>query len=216
MAKKKKKEEVIVIPKPKYNTLSISIVGDTQLQVHRLGKKMAEEFRDRDAGKPKKKKAVRDYDEEYMDSLYFIDKDGFEVEAPEKITKTTRFGFPSSAFKKAMVAGARQFDNIKMTELRGRFFVNQFQPYVEIKGKPEMQEFWRRVGGKGPGTGTPHLGIRAIFKVWSAKLEIRYLESGISQESILNLLSTAGFTVGCGEDRPDKSGGTFGMWHLSK
>lgn len=213
MAKKAKKEDIIVIPKPQYETMNVPIVGDTQLQCHRLGKKMSQEFEDRDYNRPKKK-VPRDYDQEYLDSLYYINADGFEVEAPKKLTKTTRYGFPSSAFKKAMISAARQFSNIKMTELRGRFFVNQFQPFVEIKGKPELQKFWRRIGGKGPGTGTPDNGIRAVFPTWSAMLEIRFLESSISAESIINLLGTAGFSVGVGEDRPDKSGGTFGMWHI--
>lgn len=211
----KKKEEIIIIPKPKYKRIEVKIVCDTGMHVHRLGKKMMQEFDDRDHNKPKPTRAARDYDQEFLDSLYYIDANGFEVTAPAKLSKTTRYGFPSSAFKKAMISAARQFDNIKMTELRGRFFVNQFQPFVEIKGKPLLDKFWRRIGGKGPGTGTPDIGIRATFPVWSAKLELRFLESGISAESVLNLLSTAGFSVGVGEDRPDKSGGTSGMWHIA-
>jgi len=210
-----KKEELIVIPKPKYETVNVKIVGDTRLNVHRLGKKMMQEFDDRDHNKPKPKRAARDYPKEYLDSLYYINKHGEEVLAPKALTKTTRFGFPSSAFKKAMIFAARQFDNVKMTEIRGRFFVNQYQRHVEIKGKPELDKFWRRIGGKGPGTGTPDIGIRATFPSWTAKLEIRFLENVISAESVLNLLSVAGFSVGVGEDRPDKSGGTCGMWHIA-
>ena len=51
----KKKEEVIVIPKPKYETIKVNIVGDTPINVHRLGKKMMQEFDDRDHNKPKPK-----------------------------------------------------------------------------------------------------------------------------------------------------------------
>ena len=210
-----KKHEVIVIPKPEYETITVKIVGDTRLNVHRLGKKMMQEFEDRDHNKPKPKRAARNYPNEFIDSLYYIDKQGEEVASPKAITKTTRFGFPASAFKKAMIFAARQFDNVKMTEIRGRFFVNQHQQYVEIKGKPQLDKFWRRIGGKGPGTGTPDIGIRARFPVWSAELEIRFLENVISAESVLNLLSVAGFSVGIGEDRPDKSGGTCGMWHIA-
>ena len=212
----KKKEEVIVIPKPKYETIKVRIVSDTPINVHRMGKKMMQEFEDRDHNKPKPKRAARDYDKEFLDSLYYINARGEEIEPPAAITKSTRFGFPSSAFKKAMIFAARQFDNVKMTEIRGRFFVNQHQQFVEIKGKPQMDKFWRRIGGKGPGTGTPDIGIRARFPLWSAELELRFLENVISAESVLNLLSVAGFSVGVGEDRPDKSGGTFGMWHIKE
>jgi hypothetical protein len=210
----KKKEEVIVIPKPKYETIKVKIIGDTRINVHRLGKKMQQEFEDRDYDKPKPKRGPRDYKQEFLDSLYYIDAKGFEVKPPKTLSKTTRYGFPSSAFKKAMIYAARQFDNLTMASLKGRFFVNQYQPFVEIKGKPQLDKFWRRIGGKGPGTGTPDNGIRATFLVWSAELEIRFLENVISAESVLNLLSVAGFSVGVGEDRPDKSGGTCGMWHI--
>ena len=213
MAKKEKKTE-IVIPLPKYKILNVKLIGDTKINIHRLGKKMMQEFEDRDKNKPKPKRGARDFQEEFMDSLYFIDPKGFEVARPKSLTKDVRIGFPSSAFKKAMVFAARQFDNLKMSELKGRFFVNQFTPFVEIKGTPRLEKFNRRIGGKGPGTGTPDNGIRAEVFPWSAEVQIRFLENVISAESILNLLSVAGFAVGVGEDRPDKSGGTGGMWHI--
>lgn len=216
MAKKEKQsEQVITIPAPQYETLKVKIIGDTPIQIHRLGKKMLQEFEDRDHNKPKPKRQARDYDTEFLDSLYYVDSNGQEVVPPKQITKTTRFGFPSSAFKKAMVFSARQFDNLKMAELKGRFFVNKEQQYVEIKGKPEIDKFWRRIGGKGPGTGTPDIGIRGKIFPWSADLEIKFLKNVISAESIIHLLSVAGFSVGIGEDRPDKNGGTFGCWHIA-
>jgi len=218
---KNEKKEVIEIPKPNYGVIQIKIGGDTPLNIHRLGKKMLQEFEDRDKNKPKPKRQARDYEREFIDSLYFIDSDGCEIPTPDVIPTLkgfkkmgVRIGFPSSAFKKAMVFAARQFDNLKMTELRGRFFVNQFTPFVQIEGVPVLDKFWRRIGGKGPGTGTPDIGIRATVFPWSASLEIRFLKNVISAESVLNLLSTAGFSVGIGEDRPDKSGGTFGTWHI--
>ena len=207
---------VIEIPPPQYATLTAVIEGDTEINIHRLGKKLQDEFEARDSNKPIPKKQKRNYDEEFIDSIYFIDKNGFPIDAPKKITSSTLIGFPSSGFKKAMVFAARQFKNLKMTELRGRFFVNQYTPFVRIEGKPKVDKFWRRIGGKGPGTGTPDIGIRAKVFPWKATLEIRYLKNLISAESILNLLNTAGFSVGVGEDRPDKNGNTFGMWHVAE
>jgi hypothetical protein len=208
----KKKEEVITIKKMKEAVGEFTIVGDTELHIHRLGKKLAEEFRARDANKPIKKTGPRDCQAEFMDSLYYIDAGGNEIAAPKKLSAKTRYGFPASGFKKAMVSAGRQYKNIKMTELKGRFFV--LGKHVEIKGKPVLDEFWRRIGGKGPGTGTPDLGIRATFLEWRATLRIRYLVELISADSIVNLLSTAGICVGCGEDRPEKTGNTGGMWHV--
>lgn len=213
MAKKKQTEQLITINKPNFKYLTINIVGTEPLNIHRLGKKLKDEFDARDQNKPIKKKGPRDKQAEFLDSLYYIDSDYKEVPAPKKITKTTHFGFPSSGFKKAMVFACRQFKNLKMAEMRGRFFV--LNRFVEIKGKPVIDEFWRRIGGKGPGTGTPDIGVRALFLEWKAKLYIRYNADVISADSIVNLLSTAGFSVGIGEDRPDKSGNTFGMWEIA-
>lgn len=197
--------------------IEVTIVGDTPLKVHRIGKKYQQELDDKDHGKPKKKNVERDYDYEFRDSLYIIDKNGCQIDGPvpEKLTPKMQFGFPSSSIKKAMVYSARQFGkDVKMSELKGRFFVNQFSPFFEIKGTPKIDKFMRRIGGSGPGTGTPDNGIRASFDVWSATLEIRFLKNLITAESVLNLLSVAGFSVGIGEDRPDKTGGTCGMWHI--
>ena len=208
----KKQEQIIMIKKPNIDYLKIDIVGDTPVNIHRLGKKLKDEFDFRDQNKPIKKRGARDKHTEFMDSLYYINAKCEEVETPKTITPSTKFGFPSSGFKKAMVYAARQYQNIKMTELRGRFFV--MNAYVEIKGKPVMDEFWRRIGGKGPGTGTPDIGVRAVFPKWSASLHIKYNKDVISAESVVNLLQTAGLSVGIGEDRPDKAGNTFGMWHV--
>lgn len=210
-----KKETIINIKKPAIKHIEFTIVGDEPLNIHRLGKKLQIEFEERDAGKPKKSKkgVARDVNAEFLDSLYYITPNFKEAPAPKKITASTRFGFPASGLKKAMVYAARQFASLKMTELRGRFFVEHH--FIQIEGKPEIDRFWRRVGGKGPGTGTPDIGTRATFPEWKAKVYIRYNSDVISADSIANLLDTAGFSVGLGEDRPDKSGNTFGMWHVA-
>lgn len=208
----KKKEEPIIIKKPDFRMLEVKIKGITPLNVHRLGKKLQQEFEERDQNKPKKKKGPRDYEVEFRDSLYYIDKNNIETTAPKKISAKTRFGYPASGLKKAMVFAARQYDNLKMTELKGRFFV--IGEFIHIEGKPEMDKFWRRIGGKGPGTGTPDIGIRAVFKDWKSKIQIRYNADVISAESVINLLATAGQAVGLGEDRPDKNGNSYGQWEV--
>jgi len=217
MAKKKKEENVgpVILKAPNFRTIRVKIEGTSPLNVHRLGKKLRIEFEERDAGKPKKgKKGVaRDKDAEFRDSLYYIDTNGNEIDMPKKITSKTRYGFPASGFKKAMVSACREYDNLEMTAARGRFFV--LGQFVEIKGRPVKDEYWRRIGKvRGSGSGTPDIGVRAAFPSWSAELQIRFNADTISAESVLNLLATAGVCVGIGEDRPGKSGNTFGTWKL--
>ncbi len=209
---KKQQEQFITVKKPNFQFLTIGIVGKEQLQVHRLGKKLKEQFEQRDANKPIKKNNKRDYNAEYIDALHYIDKDFNEVLAPKMITKSTKFGFPSSGLKKAIISACRNYKNLKMTEIRGRVFV--LNKYVEIKGNPEMQTFWRFIGNKGSGTGTPDIGVRAVFPKWSATLYIRYNADLIDAESVVNLVQSAGESVGIGEDRPERQGNTFGTWDV--
>lgn len=213
MAKRQQKQE-IVIEKPKDKIIELTVIGDSPLYVHRLGKKAKEELDNTKEGKKAKKRKPRNYQEEFLDSLHYIDAKGESVfEPPKKLLKTTRYGFPASGFKKAMISAVRQYQNVKMTEVKGVFFI--LGEFVQIKGTPKLDGFWRRIGGKGPGTGTPDWGIRAKFDKWSAKLTISYTENFISADSIANLLDAAGRCVGIGEDRPEKSGGTFGRWHVA-
>ena len=211
---KKKQEKVIVIQRLKKEFFTVDIVGEEPINIHKLGSKLAREFEERDRGNitKKKKPGPRDYDKEFMDSLYYIDKDCNEVDAPKKITAKTRFGFPASGFKKAMISACRNVPGVAMTEVKGRFYV--LNRFVEIKGRPMKDKFWRRIGGKGPGTGTPDRGIRAVLPSWTATLYIKYYPDLISMDSVINLLHMAGQTEGIGEDRPNKQGNTFGMWFV--
>jgi hypothetical protein len=117
-------------------------------------------------------------------------------------------GFPTIAFKQAAVsAGGRFSDGLKMTELRGAFFIEG--ELVEITGKPTMREDMVRVG-----MGTADIRYRPEFKAWRVSLPIRYNADAISLEQIVNLFNQAGFGVGVGEWRPEKDGSN-GMFHVA-
>lgn len=76
-------------------------------------------------------------------------------------------------------------------------------------------EFWRRIGSKGPGTGTPDIGIRAKFMDWNADVTLKYYPDLISANSVVNILNTSGGCIGLGEDRPGKSGNTWGTFEVA-
>jgi len=198
--------------------LKIHIVGDSPLYIHRLPTKLKIEFEARNSGKAMPKNKIRNRQQEFCESLYWLDKDGNEIPCGDKTIKHKYWGFPASGFKKAAISACRSFKGIKMTEIRGAFHVNG--RYVMIKGKPKIQQeqgcdgIWVREGGKGPGTGTPNIRYRAEFSKWSAVLDITYNANMISADQLYNLFNTAGFSVGVGEDRPDKSGGTGGMFYV--
>ena len=116
-------------------------------------------------------------------------------------------GFPTIAFKQAAVsAGGRFSDGLKMTELRGAFFIDG--ELAEINGEPSMREDMVRVG-----MGTADIRYRPEFKAWKVTLPIKYNADKISLEQLVNLFNLAGFGVGVGEWRPEKDG-QYGMFHV--
>jgi len=214
----KKEIKIVEIHPLNVGHLSIKLVGDSPLWIRRLSAKFKDEIEGRNKGKALPKKKIRDKDEEFRESLYWLDKDSNEIAAGKDVSKHNYWGFPASGFKKAAISACRAFQGIKMTEMKGAFHV--LGRYVRIEGKPQVQKeqdcdgIWVREGGKGPGTGIPNVRYRAEFPVWSAVLNVRYNKNMISPEQIYNLMNTAGFAVGVGEDRPDKAGGQGGMFHV--
>jgi hypothetical protein len=55
------------------------------------------------------------------------------------------------------------------------------------------------------------LRYRPEFAEWSAELEVIYIKSSLTQDSVLSLIDAGGMGVGVGEWRPEKKGdfGTF-------
>lgn len=185
------------------NTLHIPIIGTSPLIVHRWSQKARAELLAPQVTKTRAKKELRDMQAEYEGSLYRFD-DG-------------RYGFPSVAFKSAIVAAARLFDGVTMTTLRPALFVNGEGPerLVELNGEPRLREDIVRVGGKGSGTGTAMTRWRGEFTIWSATLEIVYLPTVLDADSVIALVDASGVS-GVGEWRPGKSDtGSFGTYQLN-
>jgi len=63
------------------------------------------------------------------------------------------------------------------------------------------------------GNGAADIRYRPEFDPWSVDLEIKYNAAVLSAEQIVNLVNLAGFSVGVGDWRPEKSG-THGTFHI--
>lgn len=177
---------MIEIKKQDIQTIQFDVLGITPLLCNRWSEKARREILDKHMGKPKVK-AFKNPEQVYRDSLYEMPSGGY--------------GFPASAFKKAAVRGAKLFD-ITMTDLRQMFFVLADEAgLVRIDGEPEMQEDMVRLNGK-----TPDVRFRGVFPTWSITLNVEYNAGVISAEQLVNLFEVAGFSVGVGEWRPERSG----------
>jgi hypothetical protein len=179
-------------------TLLIPIIGSAPLIMHKFSEKAKRQMLDAMQGR-KTPKAPKDPEGDYAAAAYRMDDGGY--------------GFPAIAFKAATVSAARFFDkSVTMVSLRQTLFFSgemsktEGQMMVRIEGEPIMREDVVRVGNGGT-----DLRYRPQFTEWSTVLEVTYVRSMLTRESVLSLIEAGGLGVGVGEWRPEKKGdmGTF-------
>lgn len=178
-------------------TLRVPIIGTTPLIVHRFSEKAKRKMLDNMQGR-KSPKEPKNPEAEYEAAFYRL-SDG-------------RPGFPTIAFKSATVGAARFYGkNVAMTELRQFLFFkggelgNDGRMLTAIEGEPRMREDLV----KSPND----LRYRPEFPEWSVVLEVVYVTSGLTRNSVLSLIDAGGMGVGVGEWRPEKKG-DFGTYQI--
>lgn len=192
---------ILEIERLRVRTMLVPVKGTSPLIVHRFSEKAKRQMLDAMQG-VKKIKENKDPQAEYNAAFYRF-ADG-------------RYGFPSIGFKDCTVSAARFYSGVTMVLLRQILFVNgelgvDGQQLTEIEGitgepEPIMREDVVRVG-----MGGTDLRYRPQFTEWNATLKVRFIESQLSQASVLSLLDAGGMGVGVGEWRPERGGdmGTF-------
>lgn len=188
---------VVEIDKISAETLRIPIIGTAPLIVHRFSEKAKRQMLDTMQGK-KTPKAPKDPEAEYEAAFYRFADGGY--------------GFPVISFKAAAVEASRFYDkSVTKVGLRQFIFVSgeigvDGVPLARIEGEPRMREDVVRVG-----QGGTDLRYRPEFSAWSTTLDLTFVSSCITRDSVLSLLDAAGMGVGIGEWRPERQGanGTF-------
>ena len=189
----------VVIDQIAAETLSVPIVGTAPLIVHKFSEKAKRQMLDNMQGR-KTPKVAKDPQAEYEAAFYRL-KDG-------------GYGFPAIAFKAATVSASRFYGkSVTMTSLRQFVFVNgepseDGQQMVRIDGEPIMREDVVRVG-----MGGTDLRYRPQFTEWSTVLQVTYVTSALTRDSLLSLIDAGGLGVGVGEWRPEKKG-DFGTYRI--
>lgn len=179
-------------------TLHIPIIGTTPLIMNNWSHKARQMMLDTMQGR-KAVKQIKDPVADFHAALYRLGED--------------TYGMPSLAFKSATVAAARYYSKLNMTDLRQIvFFHGEPSPHcnqllVPIKGTPEMREDAVRTAGRGGAD----LRYRPEFMPWSAVLQVSYVVSSLSFDSLLSLINGGGMGVGIGDWRPERKGenGTY-------
>lgn len=211
MAKKNETTEQAVafeLPKINIQFLTVEVIGDSPLIVHKWSEKAKKEILDKQMKKASAGKEARDPWMDFCNSLYWL------TDMPENPTQddidNARFGFPAVAFKACAIDAAYQQGAIaKKTTARGAFHL--IDELIEIEGKPKMREDMVQIGGMSK---VADIRYRGEFPTWRAKLNIRYNASAISPEQILTMLNLGGFANGVGEWRPSRDG-SFGTFHVA-
>jgi len=177
----------------------VPIIGISPLITHKFSEKAKKQMLDAMQGR-KNPKAPKDPEAEYIAAAYRLDDGGYAA--------------PAIAFKSATVSAARFFGkDVTMVSLRQTLFFSgemsktEGQMMVRIEGgEPTMREDVVRVGNGGT-----DLRYRPFFGEWSATLDVTFVKSMLTRESVLSLIEAGGLGVGVGEWRPEKRGdmGTY-------
>lgn len=191
-------DEQIHIDRIPAETIRVPLVGTSPLIVHRFSEK-AKQMLDAMQGR-KTPKEPKDPEAEFQSSLYFL-KDG------------ETYGFPVIAFKAATVGAGRFYSQLTMTSLKQSLFFrgepgDDGRQMARIDGDPIMREDTVRVG-----RGGADLRYRGQFTEWSTAVDVTYVKSALTRESVLSLIDAGGMGIGVGEWRPERDG-DFGTYQI--
>ncbi len=154
------------------------------------------------------------YDKKRSKKSYTKDDISEEDKVKEKYYYTTdgKKGIPTRAFYNAMIKASSYLISKKDGGMRN------IKEGVIIKGdiiplkytKEEVLTHWGRTSGQSK---APRKIMRNAFHNWTATIKISYNMEQLSAEQIINVLSWAGFHIGVGGFRKEKTG-NYGMFHV--
>jgi hypothetical protein len=156
-------------------------------------------------------KKARDIDAEFRQACH-ICKGGYGKHFSQSL-----FGLPSIGLKKAFARGAHEFAGAVMKDMiRFTYFHGEYGGLIPIHavGNPNkgiVPVVQRDAVPNNQGQCT--LVYRPNFFPWSATVQIRFCDSKLSLENVLNILRAAGQICGVGSFRHE-NGGIHGLWQV--
>lgn len=198
MAAPKKEVEQIKIKPIEFNRIQVTVIGDAIMVQHRVGEgaifKLEDSTREK---KFKEKKQPRNIQQEYREATYFM-PDGKTIACP------------AMWFKQSMINACSFIEGVSKVLVRAAVFVEG--DYVQVHGEAKMRTDVVRLQGFNKPAQTRY---RPEVFPWHVVLPIKYRPDLIDASDLCNLLNHAGFSVGVGEDRPQKRGGQWGLFHVA-
>lgn len=191
---KEKPKAIELYAVPKIARITIPIEGTSSFISHRKDARAGELWEKKMTGEGSQKK-LTDPEEEWKASLY-LNEGGQPC-------------LPGRAIKKAMVSASMYGEKKQKTYLKGAFYViEEFVPILYDR-EVKRRDFLPLMGGR-----SHHNSYRVEFFGWKANITIEYNSNVITPSVLYNLMEIAGFSIGVGDDRPEK-GGMHGRWRVA-
>lgn len=212
-----KKVDIDVSDLYAFGYLDVEIEGDANLMPHRFWG--FDELRDQQAGADKTVGAPRNYEQEALDSLFFIGRRPANWNALQRDYRKHRFGFSQLAMKHALMCVGKDVNKkltkqaLKrwirvMSDADGELF-EVFTPVPPVLYVKEARNAGMS-GGMVPRS-------RSYFPPgWRAKFTVRFDPHHIGYKTVARLVVKAGIANGLGSFRPNgkMSSGDWGTWKV--
>jgi len=180
-------------------TIKLTIKGITPLLSEPMDMEVPKRYGNKKSNQVFDKDIVPE--EEKVKTKYYFTADG-------------KKGFPSRAFYKAMIRASSYLFDKKDGGMRNiREGVMISDEILPVKFKRE--EVLRHCGIQSGMTRAPRLILRNAFYDWSIDLTISFNKEQISAEQLYNILNWAGFHIGVGAFRKEKTG-NFGAFEVAR
>lgn len=201
MATKGKDSGEVQVLEVDQGTIEFYILGTTPLIMNSMSLKVMQELlapKGRKTAVEKASSMKHDPMVEYRASCYRM-PDGSE----------TVLGGPATWFKAAMCNAALDIPGAKKAQIGRLTYVNgQMLP---IYGIPEI---FCSVTRSADINKTPDVRTRAILPKWATRVSVTFIRPMLREQSISNLLASAGLTMGVGDWRQQKGSGNYGLFRL--
>ena len=213
-----KKSKVIELTEITVNYAKITIVGDTDLILHKMDAVNRQALIDKQKGKEKKKKQGEGINQ-WMQAITTLRwRDATKIDCqPEKWTEEEYYRLLEEDAPCISGFGLKKSIGQAVTRLGFETYSTNFNASVQVVeenipitfAKCELHE--KLIPAP---TGSPMLTYINQFSGWGATFTIRYIENYYSFEQILNFIKYAGFSIGIGSGRPGKASSNYGTYHI--
>ena len=190
-------EQKISLKKLEIGTIVLKIIGDSPYMPEPMDMAVLEKYNKIRSKQDYKKDDISE--EEKVKAKFYYTEDG----SP---------GIPARAIFNSMIRASSYLFDIKQGGMRnvkeGVTLVGDILP-LKFK-KQKVLTHWGRTSGM---KGSPRKIMRNAFEDWSVEVKMQFNKANLSAEQLVNVLNWAGFHIGVGGFRKEKTG-NFGAFHV--